>query len=242
MNFILRKKPKTKPQFEFLDNYIIEFIGPAGVGKSTLYKKILENANFNSPTIEELNSIIKKDDIYNISTSIHNTLLNSKFQNLMQRGYNAYVNAELINYFSSVIKKDITIQYTPSQKGIILEEGLCHNFSKELVSLNNADLQTITHKRVLIYIRPDDSLTVVKRIRKRQQEGEHTVTHHNGKSDDELKDISKTSITSFDNLIEAIANFQIPYFTVKAEETNNAHLVLQFLKDKKIVTERLNQA
>jgi len=220
-------------QFRFNNNFLVEFIGPAGIGKTTLYNKVHAIANFLHHSNEVINN-----NVYSLNTPQHSLLLQNKLQFLFKTAYNTYTVAELINYFTSVILKDITLQFKPTQQGVILEEGICHNFSRELQELSINDLNKILHNRVLIYLRPTQPYTVVERIRKRQKQGGHTVSHHQGKTDDELLKITENAIVNYDSLVQLVKQFNLPTLIISDNDNNAPLTIVQFLQDNIIVTQQ----
>lgn len=233
---ILHKSPQRVQVpllYKLKPKVIVEFIGPAGVGKSTLFRETFTNANFEFYTQNNIgifeNNLLKSD----IQNDVYNQLLLSKHENVLKLGENAFVNAKLINYFSRIIKDDIIIQNSITACGFILEEGLSHNFSKELLGLSDNLFSVALLNRVLIYLRPDNPELVVQRIRKRQNEGGHTVVHHSGKTDRELLNIALNSIVNFDNLLVRAKQFAIPYVKISAEDTDGVHRINHFLKGNK---------
>lgn len=223
---------------ELFDNrldskFTIEFIGPSGIGKSTLFKEYFSKTDFNFYTQNDIYKIKSRLDEQNILSNIYKELLFKKHSNLLDRAYNAYVSTELLNYFTKIVSEDIVIQNASKDFGFIIEEGIVHNFSMELFQLSNENLSLLLKNRIIIYIRPENPNLIVQRIKKRASEGGHVVIHHNNKTDEELLNIAKQSIVHFDKLINRIKELNIPCIQIIAEENNGSDKLKSFFKDTK---------
>lgn len=221
---------------KFFDNsldskFIIEFIGPSGIGKSTLFKEYFSKADFNFYTQNDIYKIKSRLDEQNILSNIYKELLFKKHSNLLDRAYNAYVSTVLLNYFTKIVSEDIIIQNSNKDFGFVLEEGIVHNFSMELLQLTNEHLSLLLKNRIIIYMRPENPNLVVQRIKKRANEGGHIVIHHNNKTDDELLNIAKQSVVHFDKLINKIKELDIPCLQIIAEENNGSYKLKSFFND-----------
>ncbi len=218
---------------KFFDNsldskFIIEFIGPSGIGKSTLFKEYFSKADFNFYTQYDIFKIKYKLGEQNILSSIYKELLFNKHHNLLERAYNAYVSTELLNYFTKIVSEDIIIQNSHKDFGFILEEGIVHNFSMELLQLTNEHLSLLLKNRIIVYMRPENPNLIVQRIKKRANDGGHTVIHHNNKTYEELLNIAIQSIVIFDKLIDKLKELNIPYLQIIAEENNGCDKLESF--------------
>lgn len=235
LKLLLSHKTTEKNFFDnSLDSkFIIEFIGPSGIGKSTLFKEYFSKTDFNFYTQNDLYKIKSKLDQQKILSIIYNELLLNKHNNLLIKGYNAYINTELLNYFTKIVSEDIIIQNSYKDCGFILEEGIAHNFSMELLQLSNEHLSLLLKNRIVVYLRPEDPNIVVQRIKKRANEGGHIVIHHNNKTDEELLNIAIQSIANYDKLIERIKVLNFPYLQIISEENNGSSKLKSFFSANK---------
>ena len=137
-----------------------------------------------------------------------------------------------MKYFSEVVFRDFVMLNGAYEKGFFLEEGLCHNFSQELAVLPEPEFINLMTGRAIIYVIPRNHSTVVKRLRKRETEGGHVVTHHIGLSDNQLQQITEASLVNFDKLIEKAKLIGIPICKIFAEDDlfQNVDSVLSFEK------------
>lgn len=232
---ILHNKNIAKKLFSYsLDSkFILEFIGPSGVGKSTLFKEYFSNVDFNFYTQNDIYKVKSKLDEQKILSIIYHELLLNKHNNLLKKDYNAYTISELLNYFSKIVSEDILIQNSYKDCGFILEEGITHNFTTELLQLSNEHLSLLLKNRIIIYLKPENPNLIVQRIKKRANECGHIVIHHKNKTDEELLNIAKQSIENFDKFIDRLKGLHIPYIQIIAEENDGSNKLKNFFNANK---------
>lgn len=229
-------KNATKMATYIVENRnFIELIGPSGVGKSTLFKKLAIELNGGFNTRTDIDRHKPIGILSELIRPAHDVLLQTKLVNLTKRDYNAYINADLMRYFCGIISEDIAMGAIANERGFLLEEGLFHNFSKELVALEEVELKAITKGRIIVYLRPKAPQTVVERIRKRQQEGGHVVAHHIGKTNEELLTLAENSTIDFDLLIQRLEAIGVPVFQITAEAPVEINELLYFLRENKTI-------
>ncbi len=198
---------------------IVEFLGPSGVGKSTLLEALKHHTVgewYYRDNIPQLKLRERED---NLDGALHWEMLHAKFMYMDKRSLNGFRKAKLMNYHTQVVMNDLQLRYGMSARGFLLDEGLCHNYSREVGALSDADFISIMSDRALVYVKPNEISTVVKRIRQRTQNGGHTVTHHVGLSDDELCSVAEKSVDSANALTRRAKEMDIPVCIVFAEDS-----------------------
>jgi len=196
---------------------IIEFIGPSGVGKSTLYELTKNNLSSVWNSSQKINKyqLISTDGKL-IDT--HWEIFKNKLNFIDSLKTNSIEKLKLVGYFNTVLLNNIKLMQIQDEFGFFLEEGICHNFSRELLALNNEELLSVIRNRCLICVLPKDSMTVVNQLRKRAKDGGHTVFHHTGLDDEELNELSKDSTQIFIKFLDCIQKFKIPICQLYAED------------------------
>ena len=211
----------------------IEFIGPAGIGKSTIYAEVKKKAVGNWFYRENLSDILGKDGGGD-GAELYLQLLHSKIDHLDR--YNhlpSYERIRLISFFSNILLRDLAMSNNdPSSRKFLLDEGLCHNFSEELIDLSDSDLKMLMAKRAFVFVQARDSKTIVDRIRKRESETGRKVAYHVGLDDNALIDLSETSSSLFNVFIDRVESLGVPVCKIFAEDDiqNQVGHVLDFEK------------
>jgi len=192
---------------------LLEFIGPAGVGKSTLRSSALARhwANWVFPPEDKH----QQASLY--SDSAHYDLILMKAARLAsRRNLNSLQQTTLLNYHTKIVMQDLTLAQRDSHLNVVLDEGLIHNFAAELSILPRSTFTNLVTMRALIYLRPDQPETVVKRLLDRAAAG-HVLTHHQGLSDTELLSLKIESVSYLDQVTDRLAEIGLPILKLVAE-------------------------
>lgn len=218
---LFKKIWNTKPEIEIKknnsDGKIIEFIGPSGAGKSLLYNATKNSLSAVWGNLKTLNKF--QNDIFDEQlAAIHWQLFKYKLTKVDSINSDGLVKLKLMEYFKEVLSDNLRVLQLENEAGVFLEEGLCHNFSKELLSLNKEDLLKILGNRYLVCLFPKDPKVIVNQIRKRTSEGGHTVFHHNGLNDNALEELTKIAIINFRELIIRLKEYDIPICQLYVED------------------------
>ena len=196
---------------------IIEFIGPSGVGKSTLCSLTKDKLSCKWNNIERLN-YCKLGAIAEDIIDLHWTIFKGKFPFIQNLNTASSAKLGLVNYFNKVVLDNIRILRVRENAGFILEEGICHNFFEELNELSIQDLSLLMTNRSLICVLPKDENTVVKQIRKRTKQTGKTVFHHNGLDDKTLFEMTKDYVKGINIFLKRIESLNIPVCKVYIED------------------------
>ncbi len=148
------RPPVKKPDLLKTKGLTIEFIGPAGVGKSTLFEEIKNHTAGEWYYREKLPGLKLKEREDVLDGGLHWKLLFAKALNLDERMLNGFRKTKLMRYFTEVVQYDLYLNNGVSDRGFLLEEGICHNFPKELNELPDDQLRTIMFGRALVYLKP----------------------------------------------------------------------------------------
>ncbi|GEM_PF-5853020 len=212
--------------------FVIEFIGPTGVGKTTLFERIKNHTSAQWYYRENLSSLKLKEWEGILSGSLHWKILFDRLLRLNGLNLDGFYKTKRMRYLAQVMLYDLHLHNGVSDKGFLLDEGICHNFTKELNALPEDEFKTIMAGRALIYLVPKNPSTVLKRIRKRAQNSGKTLGHHKGLSDDELRLKAEFHMNQFDILVSRARSTGIPICIVYAEDEpdRNAETILGFEK------------
>jgi len=212
--------------------FVMEFMGPTGVGKTTLVERIKNQTAAEWYYRENLSSLTPTERDGVLSGGLHWEILFDRFLRLDGRNLDGYLKTKMMRYLAQVMLHDLHLQNGVPDKGFLLDEGICHNFSKELNALPENEFNKIMAGRALVYLAPKNPSTVVKRIRERAQNSGKMVSHQKGLSDDELCLMAELQMNQFKMLISRARAIGIPVCTVYAEDDfdRNAETILGFEK------------
>ena len=213
--------------------FVIEFIGPTGVGKTTLFERIKNHTAAEWYYRENLSSLNLKDREGKLSGSLHWKILFDRLLRLDGLNLDGFHKTKLMRYLAQVMIYDLRLHNGLSDKGFLFDEGICHNFSKELNALPGDEFKAIMAGRALVYLTPKDPSTVVKRIRERAQNSGKMVSYQKGLSDSELCLMAERHMNQFETLVSRARSIGIPTCIVYAEDEldRNAEIILGFEKN-----------
>lgn len=217
-------------QCKLTSGKVIEFIGPSGVGKSFLCDRAfpLLSAHWRKGISPPKSS----EDHLMPEMSAHWKLLRSKFEKLSLGQLNSYQRAKLLRYFSEVIAKDLEMRAQLSMCGFVLDEGLFHNFGKELLALDDDEFGLVAASRIIIALLPSRPETVVERRRSRFDQKGFLVTSQSGKSRDEQLKAIESSVNTYQAVMDRATHYRVPWLRLTAEASlgDNLTSILEFEK------------
>lgn len=210
-------------------NRHIEFIGPAGVGKTTICDEVKKYMVGDWNYKENLLDIMIKYNEGKLDENLYLRLLCNKVKHLENYDLSSYQKIRLIEFFSDVLLKDLAIHSSDlSSKRFFLDEGLCHNFSEELIDLTDSDLKILMTGRAFVFLQARNSAAVVNQIRKRERETGQIAAYHVRLGDNALRDhTEKTSlfISAFVDRVEALGLPVCKIFIEDDFQTNVKHVL-----------------
>jgi len=197
----------------------IELVGLSGIGKTTCFEHLKKSAfgkwNFREALF--LGNEIPNEDL--LDGTLHWELLQKKVEYLQKLELNGFRKIKLLNYFNQIIYSDFLIYNTEFENGFMLDEGLCHSFTRQLNEVCDEAFSRLMSGRALVFIRANDPITVVERLRKRQYETGFMVTHHIGLNDDSLKSMCIENQFYLDRLITRFQSLGLPNCVLIAEDS-----------------------
>lgn len=127
--FIGSRSEKPTQEGDLAEKLYVEFIGPAGVGKSTVFKALMKDSR----------SLIKLDDYRRngniqpakINTEfdeIYHNLISHKLDQVYQNNFSPLDKIQVLAYFHRVVEGDRIVMLHDRRNVVISDEGLLHNF------------------------------------------------------------------------------------------------------------------
>ncbi len=118
----------------------IEFVGPSGIGKTTLYKELIKLRTKRDKWLsadEFIQHHTKLKNNHYISEPFAELLeLKTKRVLLGKKDHSIFRKMGLLSYFYKILKKDLIFKRYNKDFKIIMDEGVVHNFTNEFIDLS----------------------------------------------------------------------------------------------------------
>ncbi len=211
----------------------VEFIGPSGVGKSTIIKEMALQKTKDEKWVVagELTNRYEKSD--SLALSAYDVLLGIHTEQMMVRAAPLRKKIVLLRYYLKLVSEEELINRVAGNNTVVFHEGLFHNGGASIIELEK------THSDVFIKIIRNKAIvnctadpeTIVKYIRNRQKQGARR-TMLEGYSDRELMEKAQNALNKKKELVELLKNYKIPCLEINTTEsiTKNARKIRSFIK------------
>lgn len=208
------------------EKVIVEFIGPPGVGKTTLKNAVLQHIQLH---------LHDKAEIKYLKNGVSD---NRPFWQLLRQKLErveALVSGErdrfrALDFFIREVKIESEMHRNPHHS-YILDEGLCHNFNSELLSLTDDSFLRCIENRWIIYLRPENPKAIVERLIQRTQSTNQIVFYHQGKAPDELEKLTLQSCENLDRFIDRFKKLSSNLLILNADDSleNNRNASIGYI-------------
>ncbi|MGB4205605.1 MAG: hypothetical protein WBJ84_08300 [Bacteroidales bacterium] len=232
------KKITEIPVTRYQKPLFIEFIGISGVGKTTLFKAMVQQRTTDDNWLG-INEYIKylNDNLWSGIEDIdpaYNKILHKKYEQVISKNNTRHI-INLITFFFSNMKEEIIAVYNNKEYTLIMEDGLFHNFGnniKELYLKKEIDLSHLTKNRAFVYCYADPDV-ISKRILERHQTIKHIRPQHKNKTLTELIKAHETLIKNQNDFVELLQSLDTPFIKIDTSENleENALKVREFIKN-----------
>ena len=223
-------KVKVKPIY-------VEFVGVAGVGKTTLYENVFKQVNSKWRDIHEFQRIFSKhiDGETAEYLSCYQELAQHKMKSVVSYNYNGIDQMKLIKYFHSVLIEDSLVYLYNNKYNVISDEGLIHNFGESILALfksNKEEFESLMKHRAIIYCKTSAEI-VAKRILERERKTGKLLPQHKVDSFDKLVLIQKKTLDNYSQILDFSSQFNIPILSIDTSDsmTQNIDQVKHFLTE-----------
>lgn len=196
----------------------IEFIGPSGVGKTTLLNQVWHRTAGDWHSRKDIAGarIDRTPDL--IESPIHWRLLLEKSRWVDSSSLSSMQKLKLMQYFTKILVNDVVMREMGWSKGFLLDEGLCHNFSRQIAALGETDFAHIMSGRALVFVTQRDDLTVARQIQERAIADGKVVPHHHGRTMDELMVSAANSRGAFEAFATRASAAGMPICIIHTED------------------------
>lgn len=215
----MRPKPEERPQHRgaIRDQPVyIEFIGPSGVGKSTLYNAFKQHRTDKDTWIgiDEFLRHLARPEINQRGTRDLQTHHQAEMEGYGQEDPSFRDLDFYMNYFFRNLKEDILQFSHNTQSMVVSDEGLFHNFGDCLMALQaeteaEAQVRAITRNRAIVLCHGAPE-TIARQIRDRESRTGVINPRHVGLSDEELMEMHRSLEDTYAERSSFITSLGIP--------------------------------
>lgn len=152
---------------------VVEFVGPSGVGKSTLFNYFLSQYG---PTgncrhwRDARKHLRPKRTVTPGLLDAYDFLLRKKIVDLQTRDVDEHTKARLEEFFRGNLDEDRWLSKSPARGIFLREDGIFHNFTAELLAVSNTHLEALTKGRAFVHIDARANV-IVSRVMRRESQG-----------------------------------------------------------------------
>jgi len=215
----MRPKPEERPQHRGAirdQPFYIEFIGPSGVGKSTLYNAFKQHRTDKDTWIgiDEFLGTLPDRKLTKEVPAIYKRIIKRKWEFEAKRDPSFRDLDFYMNYFFRNLKEDILQFSHNTQSMVVSDEGLFHNFGDCLMALQaeteaEAQVRAITRNRAIVLCHGAPE-TIARQIRDRESRTGVINPRHVGLSDEELMEMHRSLEDTYAERSSFITSLGIP--------------------------------
>lgn len=196
---------------------ILEFIGTMGIGKSYLYHLTLGTSRgwfFQ----QHLRGFTQESNRWCTILDVHEKLLMASIENIRTSSADIWQKATYIHDICQIINESLLLSTLEFPRGFALAEGLFKHCAKELLELDIEETAPLWQKRVFIYLRAKDPVTVVSRYKQRVEWLRSLGTYQHPETDEQILKRVEADNEINDRLMEVAVELKRPVLVVFAED------------------------
>lgn len=211
----------------------LEFLGPSGVGKSTLGAALLADETF-AARIRPFGGLLPSRGIsvclkcqgaggWGTSTHIldreYAALLDLKARAVCERGMSALDITKLLRWLMGNLEEDVLLTRHGATGVVLREDGLLHNFGSEILRRleEEVPLHPLLTRRLVVQLKAPAEI-IAERAIERQNRGEERPQYTGRTSSCVVLDIAAVS-DRIDRLVARLCDLGVPLLTIDASST-----------------------
>lgn len=215
--------------------FFIDFMGPSGVGKTTLFNEVYKQRSKNLDWITPEEFVHnKKFTFSDIVSSFHQDILEFKINEILrQKTFRTSDKLGLLDFINKIIRKEVIINHYNQNQKIVFEDGFFHVFGFEIKELVEKDFKTyqgFIQNRALVfcYTEPEN---LVENILKRSKT-DWVRTQHKNLSKEELLIQEEKTLEQRRELAYFFRDQNLPFLEIHTFENlkENAKKVNDFIE------------
>lgn len=174
---------------------MFEMIGPSGVGKSTLLDAALDRLSGSYFLSEDLHRSARGHAVAD-EAAAHRWLYERRFQNVSRDSLEMPAKIMRFNYNSELLLHDLVVAHGSLERGVFLEEGVCHCFRDEINAMPQELFGAFIRRRFLVHLTARDEERIAKQILAREEKTGVIRPQHLHKT---ITQLAQSAATSADN-------------------------------------------
>lgn len=213
----------------------IEFIGPSGVGKTTLFSEVIKKrkTSDNWTFVKELIPTIQSSNIKEYSDEVHLNILTKRINNITTQPFDYIDKIGLLKFYTNNIYEDIIITSENRNYTVIFEDGIFHNFEDELLDLhedNLKDFKLLAENRAMVQCFTTKE-QITKQINLRLQTTNAIRPVHKGKTKEALIEEQFKALKRNEEFTNKLMDLGIPVLKIDTSKNlqDNAKTVSGFI-------------
>lgn len=215
----------------------VEFMGPSGVGKSTLGSALIASDEV-SVALAPVGGLIDwtslelprlmPEDVSPILDETYLEILNRKTTTVLNEWSSADAAALLMEFFAANLREDLRIAVLGASVNVLRSEGLLHNFGGSILEAGRQDdrfLRRVAKERVIVSCTaPPDVIT--DRVLSREVAGRHRPQYL-GRSRREVNEHVAASLVRLESTVEAFRQWDAVVIEADISEPDLAELAVR---------------
>ena len=215
---------------------LVEFMGPSGVGKSTLENALLASDEV-SVVLAPVGGLIDwtsldlprltSEDVSPPVDRMYLELLRRKTKTVLDEAGSADYAASLMKFLAKNLREDLRLVASRASGNVLRSEGLLHNFGKDMLDMERqgaGELRRIVGERVIVSCTAPPDL-VVDRALSREIAGGHRA-HYFGRSRREIADRVASALERTASTIEAFREAGVEVVAVDVSNPDLAGIAM----------------
>lgn len=211
---------------------IIEFVGPQGIGKTTLHSTVFERVREHWFSRRALQGRFPLSKASAHIAALHNDVLFRRMDRLENSNLTAWRRIQRAEQMARVAKESLLLSGSDFPRGFMFEEGLFKNFPQEILDIEAQAAKELWSNRIFIFLRARDPGVVVSRWLARSAERGHVLEYRHSVNEEVRNRVENESVL-YDRLMRRAKSLGRPVLTLDAEDSvqHNARMILDFERE-----------
>ena len=224
---------------EMSSGLIIEFMGPSGIGKTTLFNEIWRYHKKKWFSKNDIVLLKEKNDIDPFSifddfnSTLYEKLLWKKFFLTFQGDRLLKTKVSLYEFYRKQIEIDIFVSHYKLPKGLLSDDGICGNFLEEVIYIllktkeNDAllyEIKKFFSNRSIVYFHANPSI-IIDHLKQRSIDKPNSNNDYYSFYGPDIDSFVQNMIDKFEILINLLEDMNIPIIKIDMKNESRVEQV-----------------